>query len=772
MRPGFARPRPRLRQLAVLAIVAAAPPAPAAEKEKPAHRDEPSVSLSPFAVNGHAAAIGRYALLESISAGRVRIDIMDSSQGISVLAGEVIEDVAAGRIVEATRFIAGVTDATLPTSWEFSNLRGFLAEGRTVDGITYGAYPSNGFQNIDPAIIERIEVVKGPNSILAPQPTSPGGTVNLATKQPQFRDFGEVGGQWGRFDANGGFIDVNRQVGDRFAFRFIGAARDCEHWWRDAWVRSTTLMPEFTCRFSANTQATVQYTYTDWRAQNYFGLPIDPAAGTTTSARLLSGVPRDRNVFNADVARATRQHELKLLFTADLGRGIQMRLVAACNTSSQDGPQINTGPSTGGPGGNVDPLTGFWNSGRQYLPVAPYASSPLASPPTRIFTRSGVELVAEPRQFNLQNDYALLVERAAFKSTTLAGFACTDRANDNSTAYNLTVAVPTFDIDHPVGTAWTRGPINYSNRTASRFTQAYVSENVALLGNRLILNAAGSWQHYDDRVESRLAPVRARATQHTALPSYGVVLKPVRDALSLYYSRTEQSSSNGVSTTASVPPLATSRQDEFGARFKSRDGGLYFTVAHYVIGQINFATPNPANLAVPPPTPLLPNLYLDREARGWEYELRAQPVRGLSLIASYTHFRNRDLNGVEFRGVAEKAGGLLASYAFDRRSVPVLDGFRVAIGLDTLGRRPGDNQTGAFTVASTPDRPIPNQPTFYLDARTLVHLTLAYDPKRRWGIQVNIDNALDRDYVQASVTRFAVFPGPPRNVRVSMRYGF
>ena len=47
------------------------------------------------------------------------------------------------------------------------------------------------------AIVDRIEVVKGPNPILAPQPTSPGGTVNSATKKPQFRDFGMINVQVG-----------------------------------------------------------------------------------------------------------------------------------------------------------------------------------------------------------------------------------------------------------------------------------------------------------------------------------------------------------------------------------------------------------------------------------------------------------------------------------------------------------------------------------------------------------------------------------------------
>jgi len=175
---------------------------------------------------------------------------------------------------------------------------------------------------------------------------------------------------------------------------------------------------------------------------------------------------------------------------------------------------------------------------------------------------------------------------------------------------------------------------------------------------------------------------------------------------------------------------------------------------------------------VPPPQPLLPPLYTDRLAEGWEFELRANLSKSLAIIGSYTRFTNRDPNNVEFRGVAESAGSVLVSYAFGRESVSRLAGFRIAIGADYLGKRPGDTPTTTYTVASTPTNPIPNQPSFYLGARTLVNLTLAYDSKTHWAAQVNVDNLLDEEYLMASNIRNGVFPGTPTNVRVSVRYRF
>jgi len=149
-------------------------------------------------------------------------------------------------------------------------------------------------------------------------------------------------------------------------------------------------------------------------------------------------------------------------------------------------------------------------------------------------------------------------------------------------------------------------------------------------------------------------------------------------------------------------------------------------------------------------------------------------------MAAYTRFKNRDPHNVEFWGVAERAATLLASYSFRKERTPRLAGFRMAVGLEHLGRRPGDSvivvrpgeNAGDSTVASKSANPIPKQPSFYLEARTLVNLTLAFDSKHQWGVQANVYNIFDREYLMASVHRYAVFPGTPRNLRISLRYGF
>ncbi|MGH7943748.1 MAG: TonB-dependent siderophore receptor [Opitutaceae bacterium] len=725
--------------LAVARSLAAQTTTPATSNPK--ERDV--VTLSPFFVHDSATRIGRYTSLESTSAGRVRADVIDSSQSISVITEEMIEDIAPGRIVDVALYVAGVSDSTLPTSWERINMRGFQADGRTVDGITYAGGVSSGAQNIDPAIIERIEIVKGPNSILAPQAGSPGGTINNETKKPRFRDFGFIGLRWGQFDANSGFLDVNRVLNDKLAVRFVGSERNWDNGWKGSHLHSSTLMPALMYRFSRRAQATVQYVYTNWKASNYFGVPLDPTSGSTTPARILDGVPRDLHAYPADAFRATRQHEFKLFFTAELPKGIQTRLVAAYNTNTQHVTQIAIGNRRGGDGGSVDPLTGLWNYGVSYASTPPYAPSPIATRPTRTFTRSGSELLIEPRQLNLQNDYAYRIEHGSLRSMTVAGFAYREQ---RAITRNYTLDAPEFDIDHYVETAWTRrSGTGRPVPVDGRFRQGYFSENLALFRNRLILNAAESWQTYP------------RSGRKKQVSSHGAVIKPAGDAVSLYFGYNEQSSS--------LNPLTDAQQNEFGTRIKVWKNTLYFTVARFDIAQANFRVTNPLR---PTDTPIPQPAFLlsDVKSKGWEYEVRANPTKSLSIVGSYTHLKSRDPNNVEFRGVPETTGGVFASYAFGRENLLTLAGLRVAVGVNYVSKRPGDTAMGLT------DANVPIQPSFYLGARTLVNLTLAYNSKHQWGVQVNVDNAFDRKYLLTGVNRSMVFTGTPRNIGASVKYGF
>jgi len=192
------------------------------------------------------------------------------------------------------------------------------------------------------------------------------------------------------------------------------------------------------------------------------------------------------------------------------------------------------------------------------------------------------------------------------------------------------------------------------------------------------------------------------------------------------------------------------------------------TIAYFTITQSSFGVPNPGNLTVPPPNPPLPLLFSDREAKGWEFGLTCEPVKGFTVIANYADFTNRDVNDVPFRSTPERSAAIWAHYEFQTGSLKNLS---VALGANYLDRRPGDAASG-YTAASTPTNIIPVQPSFWLPARTVVDFAATYAYRKSWLFQVNVDNVLDEEYMLASLTRYLVTAGPGINVRGAVTYKF
>jgi iron complex outermembrane receptor protein len=264
---------------------------------------------------------------------------------------------------------------------------------------------------------------------------------------------------------------------------------------------------------------------------------------------------------------------------------------------------------------------------------------------------------------------------------------------------------------------------------------------------------------------------RVAATPAVTLPSAGLVVKIV-DGVSLFYGYSKQATAvnpNAVIGATNYFDTQTSQQHEVGIRTQQLNNRLYATLSYFDIKQNNFSIPNPANSAVPVPSPLLPPLFSDRLAHGVELELKYAVTKDFSLVGSASSMKNRDADGVPFRGTAEKSAALWANYVFEKTSA--VDGLSLGMGVDYLSERAGDTASGV-TTSSTPTNVIRVQPSFWLPARTLVNANVAYRFDAHWRTQLNIENLLNTDYLQSSTGRTNVWPGAPINVRCTVTYSF
>ena len=711
-----------------------------------------TVVLSPFTVS--SADRTRYQATEATSGTRVRLALFDSTQSVSVVTRDLIDDISAGRVVDAAKYVAGVYESTIPNAQDRTTIRGFQNDGATVDGFSYFS-----FANVDPVIVDRIEVVKGPNAIMAPQGV-PGGTVNIVSKKPIFADRGSFSAQAGLYGSTRAELDVNRVITPgKLAVRVVASAQDADDYGQNNFHQGFLVMPMLTYRFGPATELTLQAEAYNWRALNFSGVPISLYATSTGHWQTLEGIPRDFSVQRDDITRHQSAQHYRAFFTTKFGDNLSMRVAANLIESTATSVQLNIGAASNQVT-TTDAATGLrvWDG--------------ITRNDAPLFTLGGSVNNQDRTYANVQNDFVYEIKTDSVKSTTVAGWAVNFAATHNEKNQNFTVTSPQ-NLTNYVYSPYTLTNVTGINTRYYRDQQIFINEVLGFMNERLLVNGGISRDWYYSANVDVLRSMRGHVAPEATLPSGGVVFKLLPD-LALYYGFSKQTSAinptvTATSTNTNLFNTQTSKQHEFGLRTRLLDNRLTASLAYFDIKQNNFSIPNPANSANPVPSPLLPPLFSDRLAHGVELEFNYAVNSNLSVIGNGTVMHNRDADGIVFRGTAEKSGALWLNYTFAKGGS--LSGLSIGIGADYLSKRAGDNASGV-TSASTSSHIVRVQPSFWLPARTLVNTSVVYRLNTHWRAQLNIDNLLDEDYLQSATGRTNVWVGLPLNAKLTMTYLF
>lgn len=163
----------------------------------------------------------------SASASKSDTPIIESPVSVSVLTSERIQALGAENLQEAIGYVAGVFNGPygVDTRGDWANIRG-VAPVQYLDGLQlmFGYY-----NNARPNTynMERIEILKGPSSMLYGQ-GSTGGIINMVTKRPHAQTEGEIiaqVGNFGRKQIAGDFNTTLTEDGSVEA-RFVGLYRE------------------------------------------------------------------------------------------------------------------------------------------------------------------------------------------------------------------------------------------------------------------------------------------------------------------------------------------------------------------------------------------------------------------------------------------------------------------------------------------------------------------------------------------------------------------
>ncbi len=160
-----------------------------------------------------------YAARRSATATKTDTPLLETPQAISVIGREQVQTQGAQTLVDAVKYTPGVQGGTNPVDNRFDSLRirGFEPT-LFLDGmqLPYGA-SLYGRPKVDPYMVERIEVLRGPSSSLYGS-IAPGGLVNFVSLRPPEETVRSVQLQantWGRGQAAfdlGGPVDEDGRV--------------------------------------------------------------------------------------------------------------------------------------------------------------------------------------------------------------------------------------------------------------------------------------------------------------------------------------------------------------------------------------------------------------------------------------------------------------------------------------------------------------------------------------------------------------------------------
>jgi iron complex outermembrane recepter protein len=637
---------------------------------------------------------------------KIDVPLSDIPQSIQVVPLAVLQDRGVTRVEQLVETVSGVhAEASYGSNLAtFFNVRGFSTSSGLRDGFRSFGYVSAR----DVQAVERVEVLKGPASVLYGATASLGGYVNTVSKQPVPTNVTDVGVTVTPYGARA-TTDVNRRLNDSGTLR--GRANlSVEHdkTFRDhGQFRSFNVAPSISWAPSGVTDvsALVEYNYLS-RDGFDFGLPNIPEASRLSRTRY----------FGSD---------------EDFGRS---RTLAATVVSQH---QVST--------------NWRWREAFNYVRARQRSYQSFLDAPDYA-GGSRIDLWLFPRDQETDHDWSIQSELSGQITTggirhrLLAGFEVAGAQVSYAELGLSHNEVVTIDLFEPTyrsepSPLYDSTPYRQPNRNQGVYVQDLmdVAPTVKVLaGLRL--------ERLQTRVINDGVETDDVATSQSS-PRVGLVWQP-RATVSVYgsWSRAFSPVLGRSSTGAAFDP-ETGEQYEVG--WKQQLPRATATVALFDLRRKGVLTLDPD----------APQFYVqsgEQRSRGLETDLAGESSLGINWTASYAYTRAEVTSDNSFpvgdflANVPRHSGSLWATYR--RRD----------------GRWPGVSLGAGVFASGAREATLPN--TFELSGYTRMDAMVAYG-RGSWNARVNILNVFNAKYLtggSAGVFNYTVTPSAPATVQLTL----
>ncbi|WP_335136182.1 TonB-dependent siderophore receptor [Nostoc sp.] len=685
-------------------------PKPANQSAQPSTQTQPKPSTQgdepiELVVTGEQDG---YSVPDSTTATRTDTPQRDIPQSIQVIPQQVIKDQQITRISDAVRNVSGVTpQGGYAGSTDNYNIRGFT----TYDNLRNGFAVQDNFVN--PTNIERIEVLKGPASVLYGQ-FEPGGVVNYITKQPLSEPYYSAEFTAGSFSAYRPSIDISGPLNlDKTllyrlnaAYENFGSFIDFNH------QETFAIAPALTYKIDDATTLTLEYEYLKLDRVFNDGLPAYPSVFKAPISRFL-GEPDDHFSKETNSVFLNVNHRFS--------KNIQFRSGFSATVNNSEESEFRP-----------DSIDADGRTVRRRFAAGP----------------------GYYQNYSLQNDLISNFSTGSIQHQLLVGLEWNKYIYGYDYLRSTASLTPSLDLFNPVYGASRPAEFDEAaerDRNDRNTIAVYLQDQVTLLPNlKLLVGGRYDFIHRKNRVQLLDSLGRDpiddatidRLYNEAFSPRVGIVYQPI-EPISIYasYSRSFNPSSSQTADRTQLPP-ERGTQYEIGLKAELIKDRLSATFAAYDITKENVATTDP--------TPGNSDFSIaagEVKSRGLEFDVSGQVLPGWNVIASLFHndaFVSKD------------------------NTLPVGDSLVNAPGIGGSLWTTYEIQTGDWKgfgfgggVFYTGDREAELPNTFKIPSYVRADATIFYK-RDNWRVGLNFKNLFDTQYYDSQ--GYYLRPGAPLTV--------
>lgn len=657
-----------------------------------------------------------YKVDQLTTATRTGTSIMDVPQSIQFVPRNVIDDQQILDLTSALRNVSGIQAGTdAGNRSESFTIRGFRSSYYAIDSIMLSPAIETNDSYRDLANVERIEVLKGPASVLYGR-GDPGGLINIVTKQPHFERGMNFSVQGGSNDFVRGQLDVTGPVdaAKRLAVRVIAAAQTGDTF-RDIFqpYRRQFLSGSILWEPTERTRVIASLTFAHQQNQTYRGIVATPDA----DGDLVVDLPRDRFLGERWTTTESSRYEFNYRIEHELADWLTVRQIGHYDEGKLDLLGINYGSAVA-----VNATTG-----------------------ARTVTRTAVEQHENNHNYDAQADMVARFSTGGIKHAIVFGGEYTKSYRFRTFARATLSAI---NIDDPAYGATPGAWVPAADRTVRAKSLSGYFQDQINIGDRINLLAG---VRYDHAQQSDFGTTQYASDDKAWSPRVGVVFKPVPN-VSLFadFTRSFQSKPEPTIDGKPIDP-EKGRQYEAGIKAELFGGRLASTMSIYQLTRENVTQQDPNNVGY--------NINAGvQRSQGVELDMSGSITPAIKVIANgaYTDATVRSstnyARGNRLIGVPKWSGSLWVTL---EPTAGPFSHFGLGGGIFAASNRQGNLEN-----------------TFSIGGYTRFDSSLWYKLADKLRVTLNVKNITNAYYISSSVSRAQITPGEGRSVLIGLSGGF